>query len=241
MPEVQPDTLPPLPFGLDGEIPEGQVRAGFAKNDAFLLTGPKAEGKPYDLLMKNSRAAFVIESHGPAGGYRMWGGNLVDAALIKDGVARPDRLGELWFGWNLLIFRPTRSEVVSDGTDGEAVVRITGRTDNYPWPDSFIRPLLTPGPADLAITHEYRLRPDETRLELTVTLVNDGTGRVSMDQPFVIMNLGDGVKSYAPDRGFAGVSGAGALPWFGGRCPMPSSSAATSPRPASSPTPTSTS
>ena len=216
VPEVQPDTLPPLPVGLDGEIPEGQVRAGFAKSDAFLLTGPKAEGQLHDLVMKNSRAAFVIESHGPAGGYRMWGGNLVDAALIKDGVARPDRLGELWFGWNLLVFRPRASEVVKDGTDGEAVVRITGRTDNYPWPDSFIRPLLNPGPADLAITHEYRLRPDETRLELTVTLVNDGTDRVSMDQPFVIMNLGDGVKSYAPDRGFAGVSGAGALPWFGG-------------------------
>lgn len=208
------DSVTPAP-DLTLPVEQGQVVAGVASM-AALLSGPKAEGQPGDLLLKNSRAAFVVEAVRPAGGYRQWGGMLVDAATIKDGVPGEDRLGELWFGWNLLIFRPDTATVISDGHDGRAVVRVSGRTDRYAWPDSFIRPLLNPGPADLAIIHEYSLKPDESRLELTVTLTNDRDERVSLDQPFLIMNMGDGVKSFASGAGFAGVSGRSGLTWVGG-------------------------
>lgn len=210
------DTQTLLPLDLADPIPAGRVLAGVAAKPADLVQGPKAEGQLGDLVMKNARATFVIEGARRAGGYRMWGGQVVD--VVVDGA--PDRFGELWFAWNLLAFRPERAEVVDAGDGGAAHVRVTGRTDAYPWPDSFIRPILMPGDADVAVTYDFTLAPDATRLEWRVTLTNvkaDGTpgSAVSMDYPFVAMNMGDGVKSFAPERGIGGVQGASGLPWAG--------------------------
>ena len=208
--DTVPDTaLPPLDLGEP--IPEGRVVAGVATRPEHLVQGPKAEGMLGDLVLANARARFVVEGARRAGGYRMWGGYLVDVAI--DGL--PDRFGELWFAWNLLAFVPTDASVVSSGADGVAHVRLSGRTGAYPWPDSFLRPLLTPEPADLAVTYDYRLAPDSTRLELTVTLENDGDDRADVELPLVAMNMGDGVESFTPGGGFGAVQASPDMRWLG--------------------------
>ena len=206
--DVVDEVLEPLTLGEP--VPAGRVLVGVATQASQLVQGPKAEGIVGDFVFANARASFVVEGVRRAGGYRMWGGHLVDVSI--DGL--PDRFGEIWFAWNLEAFVPEAASVVSDGSDGVAHVRITGRTGPYPWPDSFLRPLLNPPPADVAVTYDYRLRPDAARLELTVTLDNDGGSAVDLSWPFVAMNMGDGVKSFASDGGFGAVAGA-SLRWLG--------------------------
>ncbi len=185
--------------------------AGVATRPDQLVGGPKAEGMLGDLVLANARATFVVEGARRAGGYRMWGGHLVD--VVIDGQL--DRYGEIWFAWNLEAFIPTEATVVATGEDGVAHVRLTGRTGPYAWPDSFLRPLLTPAPADLAVTYDYRLRPDAARLELTVKLANDGADAVDLELPMVATNMGDGVKSFAPGAGFGAVQSSFGMPWLG--------------------------
>jgi len=199
------------PLVLGEAVPVGRVIAGVATTPAQLVGGPKAEGLLGDLVLANARATFVVEGARRAGGYRMWGGNLVD--VVVDGQL--DRFGEIWFAWNLEAFIPTSATVVSTGADGVAHVRLEGRTGPYAWPDSFLRPLLNPPPADLAVIYDYRLRPDAARLELSVTLVNDGVDKVELELPMVAMNMGDGVKSYAPGAGFGAVQASFGMPWLG--------------------------
>lgn len=200
----------PTPLTLDEPVPAGRVLVATATKQSQLVAGPKAEGEVGDFVFANARASFVVEGVRRAGGYRMWGGHLVDVSI--DGL--PDRFGEIWFAWNLEAFVPTAATIVSDGSDGVAHVRITGRTGPYPWPDSFLRPIINPPPADVAVTYDYRLRPDVARLELTVTLDNDGAESVDLAWPLVAMNMGDGVKSFAADAGFGAVAGSD-LRWLG--------------------------
>ena len=131
------ETVTPPPIDLAVVPADGAVVAGTASKVADLVGGPKAEGQLGDLVLANHQARFLIEAVRPAGGYRQFGGNMVDADLQPGGQ---DRLGELWFAWNLRAFKPAAVEVVSDGRDGLAVVRATGRLDRYAWADA-IRPL----------------------------------------------------------------------------------------------------
>ncbi len=208
-----PTLLPEL--DLDEAVPPGRVVAGVATGPDTLIAGPKSEGKAGDFLIKNNKAAFVIEGARIGGGYRHFGGTVVDATRVDEGTLGEDRFGEIWFAWNLRAFAPESASVVSDGRDGVSHVQLRGRTQRYDWPESFIRQFLNPGPADLDVTYDYRMAPDEARLELSVTLHNDGANRVEMDFPLIALNMGDGVKSFAPGAGFAGAAGQGGLGWFG--------------------------
>lgn len=211
--DVDPDEEAdaPEPLTLGEPVPSGRVIAGVATRQEHLVAGPKAEGQLGDLVMANQRATFVIEGARRAGGYRMWGGHLVD--VVIDGL--PDRFGELWWGWNLEVFVPEEAVVISDGADGVAHVRVTGRTGPYPWVDSFLRVFLNPAPADLTATYDYRLEPDAPRLELTITLSNHGTAEVDLEFPLMAMNMGDGAKSFAPGLGFETVPMAFGISWLG--------------------------
>jgi len=200
-----------VPLTLGELVPEGRVVAGVATKPEQLVGGPKAEGMIGDLVLANARATFVVEGARKGGGYRAFGGNLVDVVVDQ----RLDLFGEIWFAWNLEALIPTEAAVVSTGEDGVAHVRLKGRTGPYAWPDSFLRGLLNPPPADLEVTYDYRLKPDAPRLELTVTLANDGAEPVVLDLPMAAMNMGDGVKSFAPGLGFGGAQASSEMGWLG--------------------------
>ena len=206
------DTSEPEPSPPDlAQRPEpGHVAAGVAIKPADLIGGPKAEGRVGDLVLENHAATFLVEAPRPCGGYRQHGGVLVDADLQPGGE---DRLGELWLVWNLFAFEPTHAEVVSDGRDGLAVVRLTGRTVPYTWIQALLGELLLGDPIDLQVTYEYRLAPDSTALELVIRLDNDGAAPADIPLPILASNQGDGSFAYAPGPGLDEATGL--LPWVG--------------------------
>ena len=174
------------------------ARAFVASHPDHLVGGPKAEGAIGDIILETDSQRFVIEGIRPAGGYRQFGGNLVDMG-IGGGASADDNFGELWFGWNFMAFEPTDIAIVSDGADGVAHVRVRGHTARYAWAESFIRTLLNPAPAPLGVVFDYRLRAERPYLELTVTTVNDGLYTVNVDYPVVMLNQGDGVALWTLD------------------------------------------
>ncbi len=195
--------------------PPWPVRAFVATHPAHLVGGPKAEGALGDIVIEDDTRRFVIEGIRRVGGYREYGGNVVDMGL-GGGRSEDDGYGELWFGWNLLLFSPETVEIVSEGEDGTAHVRFTGRTAAYPWADSFIRPLLDPPVAPLHLTYDYRMKAGDPFLTLTITAWNDGPASVEVQYPFVLMNQGDSVKVWTPKgEGFTGMMGQSGLRRFG--------------------------
>jgi hypothetical protein len=211
--DVPVDTAPP--DAGPTPPPPWPVRAFIATHRSHLVGGPKAEGALGDIVIEDDTRRFVIEGIRRVGGYREYGGNVVDMGL-GGGRSEDDGYGELWFGWNLLLFSPETIEIVSDGEDGTAHVRFTGRTAAYPWADSFIRPLLDPPVAPLHLTYDYTMRPGDPFLTLTITSLNDGPSSVEVQYPFVLMNQGDAVKVWTPKgEGFTGMMGQSGLRRFG--------------------------
>ncbi len=188
--------------------PAGTVVAGVTAKSVDLVGGPKAEAQVGDLKLANHLAAFMVETARPVGGYRSRGGYVVDLDLQPGGE---DLFAEIWFAWNFRVFSPTEAEVISDGTDGAAVVQVRGRLETYPWIDSFLGGLFGSGDTDLAVAMTYTLRPDSPTLDLVVSLENDTGAAVDLDWPLLAVNQGDGVPVFNRVTGFDNVE-AGPLP-----------------------------
>jgi hypothetical protein len=208
--DTSPDTVDPTPVDLALRPAPGKVVAGLATKPADLIGGPKAEGQLGDIVLENNLATFLIEGIRPCGGYRQFGGTLIDADLQPGGE---DRFGELWLIWNLLAFEPTRATIVSDGDDGLAVARIEGRTVPYIWITALTGDLLFADPVPLAVTYEYRLAPDSKTLELRVLLENDEAIPADVSLPVLAANFGDGAPAFATGSGLDAA--AGNVPWVG--------------------------
>ncbi len=212
-PDATSDTGPDVPYvppDLAVRPAPGTVVAGVSVKTADLVGGPKAEGQLGDFILENNVATFLVEGVRPCGGYRQYGGALVDADLQPGGE---DRLGELWLVWNLFAFRPDSAEVVSDGSDGLAVVRVTGRTEPYAWIQSLLGGVLLAEPLDIRVIYEYRLAPDTNVLELLVRLENDGAAAADVSLPVLASNQGDGAFAFAPGSGLDEAEGP--MDWVG--------------------------
>ena len=168
-----------LPAGPDltEALSSSQVRAGIITDSRALFGGISAEGAPGDIKLYNDRVQFVIEAVGDSSYYVDYGGNLIDADLIRAaGVPGRDMLDELTpmssFG---RVCDASSVEVIADGSDGKAHVRVSGpaaamrlvtsaleNPDTVPW-------------YDLTMVTDYVLRPGEWSVEVTTTLTNHDT------------------------------------------------------------------
>ena len=209
-PDVPPRPDVPNP-DVTERLGEGQARVGFIEDESALIGGPKADGRLGDLKIYNNHSAFIIETVGrAAAGYRFWGGNVVDADVIRpEGQAGNDLFGELGHSWNLEIFEPRDVYLVDNGTEsGTAHVRFTGVNAPFAWADSFIRPLLNPSPVDLEVTYDYMLGAQDTALRHSVTVTNISDEAAMVDFPLLMSNQGDGVRHWQPVKGFEISQGA---------------------------------
>ena len=198
------DGLGTDPVDLAEPLLPGEVAAGVIEGADALLHGPKAEGRVGDLKLYNAHVAFVVEGVRRASGYRYWGGNVVDMAVIdSDGYPRPDRYGEYFFAWNLQVFAPETLEVLSDGSDGTAKVVLEGGVEPFHFLDSFIGDLLLDeAPPPLRARYVYSLGPDDRALRLEITLINEEETPAVLDLPLAMASMGDGAFAFAPGRGF---------------------------------------
>ncbi|MFT7582829.1 MAG: hypothetical protein ACI9MR_004513, partial [Myxococcota bacterium] len=157
------DTVSPDPLDLTVPAAAGESRAGFITRAEELIGGLKAEGQLGDVKIYNAQASFLIEGDRRTGGYRNWGGHVVDMDVAR-GAGEPghDNFGDFLVTWNVKIFKPASFEVISDGTDGQAHVQVVGELVAYPFADSFLGEFLPlPEEASLAVTYDYRLGADD--------------------------------------------------------------------------------
>lgn len=193
--DAAPDAAPLLPgVGLFryGCPRPGQALAAEIRDDEVRMEGPDAIGGPGDFLLMNDRAAFIVTGVGPQKTYYYYPGILADAVAL-DGCAQagPERFEEIaWiiarpqiadFPQSILrAFRGERIEVVSDGRDGEARVRVHG-VDDIQWLvelELVKQVVLSGGRKDLSeqlgleLTVDYVLPADSRVLRIEVTARN---------------------------------------------------------------------
>ncbi len=117
---------PPLPDDDDDAAP-GYVSARVLEDGDPAIGGPLAGAITGDVMMENERVRVVLQQPGRALALNPYGGNIVDADVVRaDGIGR-DRFGEAGLFINSTITcAPDTMEIVSDGGDGGAVVRFAG-------------------------------------------------------------------------------------------------------------------
>ncbi len=200
---------------LSERLPAGEVRAGVVEKAEDLIGGLKAEGREGDIKMYNSRAEFIIEGVRPASGFRHHGGNLVDADIVRpEGEEGRDLYGESFFTWNLELFEPLEVEIVSDGQNGQAHARFTGRTSYFAFGEDLLGVFIDPPRPGFEVTYDYRLGPNDEALRLRVTLTNPGEERVPVEYPFIAVSHGDGAHFFASRKGFAASGTVGSVPFI---------------------------
>lgn len=217
--DAEPD-VPTGPVDLSSPVEAGAVAAGITLKASDLLTGPKAEGQIGDIKLYNAHVAFIVEGARIAGGWREQGGHPVDAAVVGWGgdptATSPDLYGELFPIWNLDIFYPDTVEVISDGRDGLAHVRVTGASGPFDLATGFLDAILSAPEPSLAIKIDYKLGPDDRSVGIETTITNTAAESIVIDSLMMTAH-GDGAKMYSPaGHGWNIESSAGtALRYFG--------------------------
>ncbi len=183
----------------------GQVRAGVITSTDALFGGISAEGAPGDVKLYNGNVRFVIEAVGDSDYYIDYGGNLIDADIVRpEGQPGRDFLDELApmvsFG---RVVDATNVEVVDDGSEGTAHVRVSG-------PGAPMRlitgALESPGAVpdyDLTVTTDYVLRPDAWSVEVTTTVQNDDSKAFSADIGLFALYGQEVAQLWHPRTGYA--------------------------------------
>jgi len=161
------------PVDLVSPVPSGQARAGVITDPAALFGGISAEGQPGDLMLKNDRVHFVIQSVRDGSYYMSQGGGVIDADIVRpDGTPGRDLLDEHAPMADLgRIPDPTSVTVIATGEDGgPAIVRaegpavplalITGAAES----DALLPT------ADMVMVTDYTLEPDSWLLKMETTI-----------------------------------------------------------------------
>ena len=159
---------------LTADLGADEVRAGVVEDPRALFGGISAEGAPGDVKLYNDRVQFIIEAVGDSSYYNDYGGNLIDADIIRpDGQPGRDMVDELAPMVSLgRVVDATAVTVVSDGGDGAAHVRVSGPAAPLRLVTGAVENLETVPYYDLFVVTDYVLRPGEWSVEVTTTLEN---------------------------------------------------------------------
>ncbi len=182
----------PTDSGLedDTRVPSGPY-AFVLESEAEGLPGIDSVGRKGDLAIGNERIQAVIGGmdHSIWGPY---GGGVLDfsAAGLDDGFEEVFASAGFLRG-----VRAKSIEVVSDGSDGEALIRVTG-TDG---PIPLVAAVVPTPPAGIEVVVEYALRADSDCLEIRTSVTNPTD--LEKDAP-----VGDGLVFSEVGRTF-GASG----------------------------------
>ena len=102
-----------------------------------LIGGPVAQGRVGDVLLKNERIRVVIQKPRKNSGVNSFGGNIIDADLVRSSGAGQDNFGSIFplvnIEWTVNYHN---YEVLSEGKDGgPKVLRAYGKIDAYDYLD----------------------------------------------------------------------------------------------------------
>ncbi|GBC93192.1 hypothetical protein HRbin15_01680 [bacterium HR15] len=196
--------LKPIPIP-----PQGVAEAVIAK-EADLPGGPKAEGKPGDMVLRNHQVTFVVAGARPTSGYSRYGGRLLDA-ILNEGGHDADLLGEMFLGAfdarGLMNARTLRAEKVTivsaGGEDKPAVVQVEAVDERFPIVDQALR--VPSNPIGLKVILTYTLPPDTPTLLIEGKLINT-TGKPQNYTLVLGWIQGEGMRMYLPPFGSAAAA-----------------------------------
>ena len=156
------------PLDLTEVLSAGEVRAGVITDDEALFGGIGAEGQPGDVKIYNDRVAFIIQSARDGGFMSTYGGNVIDADIIRDGIGR-DLVIE-WapnFGFGRFV-DPDTVRVASDGREGTACIRVVGHEAPFEYLSGAFE--VAHNDLGLRVVTDYILKPDSYLLEVRSTV-----------------------------------------------------------------------
>ncbi len=182
--------LQPVELDFDEHLPapeSGFVRAAQVESEDDLIDGEVAQGMMGDWILENDHGRFLVGLGERAIGPCSWDGNVIEAESLDDGEGQESVLGEICLLLNVgQTMRPDSIELIEDGSDGRAVVAVTGEV--VPLDFLNIRNMITeiaPGLYDLididpdrsfpvTITVYYALTPESHSLRVLTAFRNDG-------------------------------------------------------------------
>jgi hypothetical protein len=192
-------------------------------NRKDLIGGPGALGEVGDYLLANDKIRVIIQSGKYSRGFGFYGGALIDADLqrpeaVGDGGGGHgyDNFSELFPAIFLKAMEPVDggiSTAVAD--DGSATVTVRGEAGDFLAMLSNINTFAV-GDQRLIFFNEYKLRPGKSYVEITTTIVNQGTSTIQLpgealtglagqDFPMPagdVVLFGAGNKVFTPGAGF---------------------------------------
>ncbi len=173
-----PEPAAPDRLSLAERPAPGEVRAGRIAHDEERMRGGAADSAVGDYKLMNHDAVFVIHDVGDSGVYLMNGGALLDADLWRDGES-----WDLVFNFAPIVssvyhLEATSVSVESDGSDGEAVLRVDGYFRSARLLAGISGFDLNERKDGLEGTTWYRLRPDSTALEIETVVRNTGAAAI---------------------------------------------------------------
>ncbi len=180
-----------------------QVRAGVVTDAASLFGGVSSEGRLGDIKIYNDRSQFVIQQAGESNYYVEYGGNLIDADIVRaPGQPGRDLIDELavMVGLGRLV-DATIVTVDDDGSDGVATVRVEGDTAPMHLITGALESDAIIADLDLHVITTYQLRPGESSLTVRTTVEN-------RDPTDVVLQVGDvGMVSFDVGERWASRTG----------------------------------
>ncbi len=170
--------LASVTIGCDKATPEGPyARARVIGGLDEAIGGEKGVAREGDIVLENDRLRIAILGGRTSMGPSLYGGSLVDADLqwndaAVDGGKGRDQWNELFPTFNMNVPAADADEgtvgIVSDGTDGEAVVRVTGKA--VPFLDLLYALWPLVGMPDMWMSHDYIARPGQSWITLRSTV-----------------------------------------------------------------------
>ena len=197
----------PEPLSLDEVLSPGVVRAGRIRRSTELLTGPTAKARIGDFKLYNDRVAVTVADIGHGFGFQSRGGTVLDADWLP-GAGGVSAFGEIAVTFDFAGLEPERVELVSDGRDGVARVRATGRGAVLSLFGAVLGESLAPAVPNLEWSTDYVLEPNSNRLRMEHRVKNLDVIDVAL-APVMGLFFGTGAVPFLPGRGFApSLSGA---------------------------------
>jgi hypothetical protein len=192
----------------DVVAPPTRVWARRLDDPAELIGGAGAYARAgHAWIIGNERARFVIQDEGAAVGLSLFGGNLIDADLVRpDGEAGQDSFREMFALVDFRVLGPTAVTVLNDGAGGdEAVLRVSGtlkKSGILGFLDDFA------DDTEFDVDLDYVLAADTTKLILR-TRIRTSDGSAAQVSVGDFLGFGKQLDLFTPEGGYGPPESAG--------------------------------
>ena len=211
-PKESGPNIPPL--DLTEVLDDSTARAGIVTDPQALFSGASAEGQSGDIKIYNNRVQFIIQADRSSAYYIGYGGQIIDADIIRPiGQTGRDLIDD-WMPMIGLgrIIAPESVEVIEEGRDGgAAVVRSIGHCASFSLLEGALENEGFIQDFSCTVTTDFILEPDSylLRMESTVEWNDEDTTVQMGDFGMVALEVSD---FWNPQ---AGLEGSGSGEWHG--------------------------